>query len=816
MTFTVANEALVTYNAVPTNGFITTVTLDTAAAPGEEATGNKTVEMHPAYADTTLTVPVTVNWTGTPPTGTSVTVNFIPDKEGVSAQSVMLDGSGSWTTSRTLDRLDENGDLITWTVTTGAEAPPSHQVSVSLQSPSGAEISDTAEDVVVNGSSAAATTMGPVSVNWENDTPDAGTTVTVTFTNGTTTETVTLNGSESTAWTTSKELPRLDASGKPLTWTVSTQVTSPDDNASVSGAPATVSDSDGDGTADAVAMTGTVDRKMNLTVKTSGSVNIGGFYKATMVNGTVYFRTADSAGALNGYGTQNKMFTGLDIKDDSDGDQYYAIVLWDESPYSRTNAKTDLTTADYTINAREDNFTLRTVIYFKAEAGNKTLELTKGNGTSGQILTGQTMNSVNPTASVYSASGRSLLKAGGGNRLIGAANTGSPVQTFHDTAIEAGSPAFTAVQFKELPEGAVYVEFDGSHKSGTQTLTGNAGCTWSGLPTEDEEGRPIYYYVVEKSATAQADSMSVKYAYEYNADGTIKKVIITNTTEGTPTPTTGDITVTKSFSGVDALPEGFKITNNYDDQEFTIANATGTNPYTWKLTGIPDETTVTFTESGTTVNGYNLEVKANGTVVANSSVSASVVAGETVTASLVNTYTPKTVTVTLKKVDKSKLSTVTDLSALEASDLLDGAKFILEKYNKLSPQEEKDSEWCDEHNAINSGEGGVFIFSNLPVGIYKIIERERPAGYVTTTSVPAFEVVVDDATGDLKINLLNNAGGLVRLVDGELTIVVGNEPGAALPNTGGPGTTLFYMIGLMLTALAGAGLVMKKRRRNAA
>ena len=68
----------------------------------------------------------------------------------------------------------------------------------------------------------------------------------------------------------------------------------------------------------------------------------------------------------------------------------------------------------------------------------------------------------------------------------------------------------------------------------------------------------------------------------------------------------------------------------------------------------------------------------------------------------------------------------------------------------------------------------------------------------------------------MKIILLNNAGGLVRLVDGELTIVVGNEPGAALPNTGGPGTTLFYMIGLMLTALAGAGLVMKKRRRNAA
>ena len=815
VTFPAANEASVTYSAAPTNGFITAVTLDPAAAAGEEATADKTVQMHPTYAATTLTVPVTVNWTGTPPTGTTVTVSFIPDKEGVSTQTLTLNGGESWTSSKTLDRLDENGDLITWTVTTGTEAPSSHTVSVSLQSPAGATIRGTVEDVAVNGTSAVATMVVPISVNWGTDTPDSGTTVTVTFTNGTTMETVTLDGSESTAWTTSKILPRLDASGNTLTWSVSTEVSSPGNSASVTGAPASVSDPDGDGTADSVTLTGTVDKKMNLTVKTSGSVNIGGFYKATIVGGTVYLQSSDKAGELSGWGEQNKTFAGLDIKDDSDADQYYAIVLWDESSSSRTDVKTDLTTVGYTISALEDYFTTRTVIYFKAEAGDKTLELTKSNTTTGQILTGQTMDSVNPTASVYAASGRTLLKAGGGKRLLGAANTGSPVQTFYDTAIEEESPAFTVVQFKDLPAGAVPVEKDGDGNNGTQTLTGNETYEWSKLPTTDENGNPIYYYVVEKSATAQADSMSVKYEYEYNADGTIKTVKITNTTTGTPTPTTGDITVTKSFSGVNALPDGFKITNDYDDQEFTVANATGTNPYTWKLTGIPDGTTVTFTESGTTFNGYNLEVKANGTIVADSSVSASVVAGETVTASLVNTYTPKTVTVTLKKVDKSKLTTVTDLSKLEASDLLDGAKFILEKYNKLSPQEEKDSEWCDAHSDLNSGEDGVFTFSDLPVGIYKIIEKERPAGYVTTTSVPAFEVVVDDTTGDLRINLLNDAGGLVRLVDGELTIVVGNEPGAALPNTGGPGTNLIYLIGLMLTVFAGAGLVMKKRRKAA-
>ena len=43
----------------------------------------------------------------------------------------------------------------------------------------------------------------------------------------------------------------------------------------------------------------------------------------------------------------------------------------------------------------------------------------------------------------------------------------------------------------------------------------------------------------------------------------------------------------------------------------------------------------------------------------------------------------------------------------------------------------------------------------------------------------------------------------------------GNTPGAALPDTGGVGTTLFYLLGMMLTGLAGAGLVMRKRRREA-
>ena len=42
-----------------------------------------------------------------------------------------------------------------------------------------------------------------------------------------------------------------------------------------------------------------------------------------------------------------------------------------------------------------------------------------------------------------------------------------------------------------------------------------------------------------------------------------------------------------------------------------------------------------------------------------------------------------------------------------------------------------------------------------------------------------------------------------------------NEPGASLPSTSGPGTTLIFLFGIMFTGLAETGLVARKRRRAA-
>ena len=40
-------------------------------------------------------------------------------------------------------------------------------------------------------------------------------------------------------------------------------------------------------------------------------------------------------------------------------------------------------------------------------------------------------------------------------------------------------------------------------------------------------------------------------------------------------------------------------------------------------------------------------------------------------------------------------------------------------------------------------------------------------------------------------------------------------PGAALPNTGGPGTANLYVPGIILTCIAGAALIIKGRMKAA-
>ena len=134
-----------------------------------------------------------------------------------------------------------------------------------------------------------------------------------------------------------------------------------------------------------------------------------------------------------------------------------------------------------------------------------------------------------------------------------------------------------------------------------------------------------------------------------------------------------------------------------------------------------------------------------------------------------------------------------------------------------------------EQTVTTAGEGadqGKATFSNLAAGYYRITEKTPPAEYVITGDAEFFIEVTDEG-----VNLLTKGEGTpdswpkdavtygnvktfkAATAYANAQATVENTTGAALPNTGGPGTNLIYLFGIMLTALAGAGLVIRRRRR---
>ena len=118
----------------------------------------------------------------------------------------------------------------------------------------------------------------------------------------------------------------------------------------------------------------------------------------------------------------------------------------------------------------------------------------------------------------------------------------------------------------------------------------------------------------------------------------------------------GSVKVTKAFSGIEGLPEGFQITNSFNDTVFTVGNKTsGTgkanDPYTWVIENVPVGTTVTFTESGYDAEGYKLTINGKATSEKDATKAAAKVTteGEAAAAAFVNAYSQKVGSVQVTK-----------------------------------------------------------------------------------------------------------------------------------------------------------------------
>lgn len=165
---------------------------------------------------------------------------------------------------------------------------------------------------------------------------------------------------------------------------------------------------------------------------------------------------------------------------------------------------------------------------------------------------------------------------------------------------------------------------------------------------------------------------------------------------------------------------------------------------------------------------------------------------------------------------------------------LEGAEFKL--YRGENPKEYaivsegKLTDWTSDKESapvLRSNSEGKFVVKGLDDGIYFLEETKAPEGYNLLKDPIKIQIKADTANnqnwdGDpnnaltsLKIKV--NDGNEVVSTDtnkGTVSATVENSKGSTLPETGGIGTTIFYVVGVVLMLGAGV-LLITKRRMNA-
>ena len=365
---------------------------------------------------------------------------------------------------------------------------------------------------------------------------------------------------------------------------------------------------------------------------------------------------------------------------------------------------------------------------------------------------------------------------------------------------------------------------------------------WENLPTTDENGNPIYYYVRETSASLDSSTTSVSTSYEYvKHDDTDAKrgyavVKVTNTTTREE-PQYGSVKVTKAFVGLPdgTLPTDFKITNSVNGTEFTVSNkeggsGTAADPYYWTIDNLTLGTEVTFTESGYDVAGY-----AVATVPAADATTKAVQATATSAttpgvASFSNTYTKKVRDFEFNKIWLPMTANLNSFTASDQQTWPTGAEITVEitrsndtnfkltyKLNGTATEFEPETIagttlTKDQLKLVKTGDKDYN---------FKLESAVLEAVYVDGTEEKAYVYTVKETNSPTdyaakhygkkesdawkyKQDMVNGAG------NGE--VIINQETGGyELPSTGGSGTWAYTILGSIL--ILGAGVMLWRRRR---
>lgn len=167
---------------------------------------------------------------------------------------------------------------------------------------------------------------------------------------------------------------------------------------------------------------------------------------------------------------------------------------------------------------------------------------------------------------------------------------------------------------------------------------------------------------------------------------------------------------------------------------------------------------------------------------------------------------------------------VTKVDGANANTKLSGAEFKLQNTadNKWAVvgTDGKLTGWVenkDNGTVLTSDANGMIKVIGLDQGTYNLEEIKAPAGYnklsspvvlVVTASVTDEEATQELTALAIKVGEENGTGDIATGIVGA---TVKNNAGATLPETGGMGTTLFYIVGGLLALAAVVLLVTKKR-----
>lgn len=342
------------------------------------------------------------------------------------------------------------------------------------------------------------------------------------------------------------------------------------------------------------------------------------------------------------------------------------------------------------------------------------------------------------------------------------------------------------------------------------------------------------YYLVDTSLGSlcsldtTAPSVTIK---EKNSDTTIEKKIVITGDEKVDSNSAG-IGDTVNFSITitvkDGAPKGYVLHDKLSGLTFD-PNSLEVKVGTTTLTANTDYTLETNPADGDSfdVKFKDGKLKTNDVVVV--TYSATVAANATI-AGAGNKNTAKLV---YNEKDSTKEETTTYVwklnvhkYALDSTNhevALSGAKFVLyrmdngvKKYAKLTNK--KIVGWVtDKDNATTletSGTGDILI-EGLNVGTYYLEETEAPAGYNKLTEPIEVEITATTSvTSGSETVQYKNSSETSYTPATDATVKVLNNAGTQLPSTGGIGTTLFYVIGGGLMAVAAVLLVTKKRMNN--